>query len=473
MPQTSLPAMRVQISPIQFSRLENTRKHWLDELANFLAFPAISALPSHYRDLEANAAWLVQHLSGIGLHHAQILPGINSGKPSVYADWLLRPDKPTLLVYGHYDVQPVDPVSSWHSPPFKATFRNNRVYARGASDDKGQLFLHLKAIESYLKTSRRLPVNVKVWIEGEEEIGSPTIHAFMKRYAGLLRADAALVSDTEMISPDCPSIIYGLRGSLNAELEIIGPKHDLHSGRFGGGVHNPLQALCEILSTFHDREGRIAIAGFYDNVKKDYYQLARHQAGCSCCALKEQQIIEKLGIGTPWGEPGYSPKARMTSRPALTINGLKGGYTGPGSKAVIPSKGAAKFSFRLVPDQTPQEVEWRLKRHLARYTPKTVKARLKIGQGSNPVLLPIEHPIMHAATRAIQSGWGKAPTLTRNGGTIPVVEEIQRRLNIPIVLMGFGLPDDAIHAPNESMSLSQFFRGVETSIHFLKEAGSI
>lgn len=450
--------------------MANTRKRWLDELAEFLAFPSVSALPSHRPDIEAAAFWLAKHLSEIGLRHAQVLPGINGGYPSVYADWCFHPDKPTLLIYGHYDVQPVDPLSSWHSPPFKATLRQDKLFARGASDDKGQLFIHLKAIESLLKTTGHLPVNVKVWLEGEEEINSPTISVFLDQNLKRLNADAILISDTEMISTDCPSIIYGLRGNLIAELEVFGPKHDLHSGRYGGGVHNPLQALCEIIATFHDREGRIALKDFYRNVE-DRFLLDDSVKNCRCCNLKQQQILQDLDIEQPWGEPGYSLHERMTSRPALTINGLQGGYQGPGSKAVIPSHGSAKLSFRLVPNQTSAEVGFLLKRHLAKHTPSTVKVRLKVGQGSNPVLLPVKHPVMRAATSAVKKVWGKAPVLSRSGGTISVVEQFQKRMGVPIILMGFGLPDDDIHAPNEKISLPQFFRGIETVIHFLTEYG--
>jgi len=464
--------LQIQISPLQFSRLSQTRNAWLEELRQLLAFPSISAIPAHRRDIQANAQWLVKHLQQIGLRHAQILPGVNGGCPSVYADWCFRPGKPTLLIYGHYDVQPVDPVSAWHNPPFEATIKGENLFARGASDDKGQLFIHLKALESYLKTTGRLPVNVKVWLEGEEEINSPTLSPFLNRNLDRLLADAVLVSDTEMISEKCPSIIYGLRGNLTAELEVFGPRHDLHSGRYGGAVHNPLQALCEMLSTLHDRQGRIAIEGFYEQVRHDL-QASASSKNCSCCRLKEQKILHDLDIDTPWGEPGFSLEERMTSRPAMIINGLQGGYTGPGNKSVLPSKGSAKFSFRLVPNQTPQAVAKLLQKHIARCTPPTVKTRLKIGSGANPVILPVRHPIMKAASNALQKTWGTRPVLTRSGGTIPVVEQLRRRMKVPILVMGFGLPDDDIHAPNEKISLPQFFRGVETMIQFFAEAATL
>jgi acetylornithine deacetylase/succinyl-diaminopimelate desuccinylase-like protein len=463
---------QIKVSPVQFSRLEINRKRWLTELADFLAFPSISAIPAHRRDIHAAAEWLAMHLSTMGLRNAQVLPGINGGCPSVYADWYSYPHKPTLLIYGHYDVQPVDPVSAWDSPPFKATLAGENLFARGASDDKGQLFIHLKAIECYLKTLGHLPINIKVWLEGEEEVNSPTLPDFLRREFERLKADAILISDTEMISKNCPSIIYGLRGSLTAELEVMGPKHDLHSGRYGGIVHNPLQALCEILSGFHDRNGRIAIQGFYDRVSTTLNQTTTTQ-GCQCCSLKEQKILDDLDIITPWGEPGFSVRERMTQRPALIINSLQGGYNGPGAKAIIPNRGSAKFSFRLVPNQSPEEVADLLRHHLSRCIPPTVKTRLKIGGASKPVLLSVKHPIMSAVSKAFQITWGKSPVFTRSGGTIPVVEQFQKNFQVPIVLMGFGLPDDDIHAPNEKMNLSQFFRGIETVVYFLKEYAQI
>ncbi len=461
-------ALQIKVSPVQFSRLASSRTAWLETLSDFLAFPSISAIPSHRPDMAAAAEWLANHLARIGLRHAQVLPGIQGGCPSVYADWLLSPDKPTLLIYGHYDVQPVDPVSAWCTPPFKAALIGDSLFARGASDDKGQLFIHLNAMESYLKTWGRLPINVKIWIEGEEEINSPTASAFLMREFERLKADAVLISDTEMINADCPSIIYGLRGNLTAELEVLGPGRDLHSGRYGGGVYNPLQALCEMLASMQDRNGRVAIEGFYDRVNPVLSPDVSLQ-GCKCCQLKERQILEALQVDTPWGEPGFSLQERITSRPALTINGLQGGYNGPGAKAVIPSRGTAKFSFRLVPEQSPRHVAMLLKRHLARCTPPGVKTRLTIGKGASPVLLSLDHPVMQAVAGAFRKTWGKAPVLARSGGSLPVVEVFQKQFQVPVILMGFGLPSDAIHAPNEKISLSQFFRGIETVIYFFAE----
>lgn len=452
--------------PLCYSYQTEQRSRWLSQLAELIAFPTISALPRHRRDLKACAQWLAQHLAELGLHNAQVLPGVNRGAPSVYADWLLAPGKPTLLLYGHYDVQPVDPLKEWRTPPFKATIIGENLYARGASDDKGQLFIHLKAVESYLKTLGRLPINIKIWLEGEEEINSPNLSAFLKREAKRLQADAVLVSDTEMLGCDRPSIIYGLRGNLACEIEISGPRHDLHSGRYGGAVLNPLQALSEVVAGLHDRKGRVAIPGFYQQVRE--LESTQRQK-IRCCCKRDQQILDDLDLPAGWGEQGYSIFERMTIRPALTINGLAGGYTGPGGKSVIPSRGLARFSIRLVPNQEPEEIAQLLRRHIATVTPPAVRSRLKITGGSRPVLLPRRHPAMLAAVRAVQSTWGVPPVFTRSGGSIPLVEQLHRRLKVPVVLLGFGLPDDDIHAPNEKISLPNFFRGIETVIRFLGE----
>lgn len=453
----------VTTNSLQYSRQGGHRSRWLAELTDLIAFPTISALPKHRNDIRACAQWLARHLAEIGLQHIQVLPGVNGGHPSVYGDWLHAPGKPTLLLYGHYDVQPIDPLSEWRTSPFKATIVGDNLYARGASDDKGQLFIHLKAIESYLRTGR-LPLNIKVWLEGEEEINSPNLTAFLDRDAARLRANAVLVSDTEMLGRGKPSIIYGLRGNLSCELEVKGAKHDLHSGRYGGAVLNPLQALSDIVAGLHDRQGRIAVPRFYQRVRSLAPSEPRR---CTC--QQDKQILSDLDLSIGWGEPGYSLHQRMTSRPALTVNGLAGGYVGPGSKSVIPSRAVARFSLRLVPDQEPAEIAGLLQRYIANLTHPAVQSRLKITGGSRPVLLPTDSVVMRSAVRAVQQTWGVAPVLTRSGGTIPLVEQLHRRLQVPIVLLGFGLPDDDIHAPNEKISLSHFFRGIETVIRLFAE----
>lgn len=450
----------------QYSYRPANQERWLRELGELLAFPTISAQPQHQRDIRAAAHWLEGHLIKLGLHHAQVLPGPNGGHPSVYADWLLAPGQPTLLLYGHYDVQPVDPLREWHTPPFRATRIGQNLFARGASDDKGQFFIHLKAVESYLATTGALPINVKIWLEGEEEINSPNLAAFLDREATRLQADAVLVSDTEMIGPGRPSIIYSLRGNLAFELEVTGPRHDLHAGRYGGAVHNPLQALCEIIAGLHNQYGHVTIPGFYDRVRE---VAATERQELRCGSPGNQQIMADLDIPAGWGEKGYSLFERMTIRPALIVNGITGGYTGPGIKTVIAKSGLARLSMRLVPAQEPAEIAHLLQRHIAAVKPPAVYTKLKIMGGSSPVVIPRHHPSISAAARAIYQAWGVPPIFTRSGGTIPLVAQLQQRFSVPIILLGFGLPDDDIHAPNEKIDLSNFFRGIETIIRFLQE----
>lgn len=459
-------ATSVTNPPLQYSSQPVNRQRWLRELGKLISFPTISAQPQHRRDIEAAALWLKEHLTRLGLRHVQILPGPNGGHPSVYADWLLAPGQPTLLLYGHYDVQPVDPLREWRTPPFRATRIGQNLFARGASDDKGQFFIHLKVIESFLNTVGSLPINIKVWLEGEEEINSPNLPAFLDREATRLQADAVLVSDTEMLSQGRPSIIYGLRGNLNFELEVGGPRHDLHSGRYGGAVYNPLQALSEMIARLHDRAGRVTIPGFYDRVR-EVAPAIRQELRLTGPA--NEDILTDLDLPQGWGEEGYSLFERVTIRPALTVNGLVGGYVGPGSKSVIPKKAVARLSMRLVPDQDPLEIAHLLRRHLSAVKPPAVSNRLIITGSSPPAIIQRHHPAISAATRAIYRTWGVPPIFTRSGGTIPFVPQLQQRFGVPIILLGFGLPDDDIHAPNEKINLPNFFRGIETIIHFLQE----
>src|SRR5436309_1133098 len=453
-------------APLTYSRQSSRKDDWRNELSELLAFPSISAQPQHRRDIEAAAYWLKEHLTKLGLHHVQILSGPNGGHPSVYADCLLAPGQPRLLLDGHYDVQPVDPLKEWRTPPFQATLIGQNLFARGASDDKGQFFIHLKAIESYLATLGSLPVNVKVWLEGEEEINSPNLAAFVEREGARLQADAVLVSDTEMIGRGRPSIIYALRGNLAFELEVGGPRHDLHEGRYGGAVHNPLQAICEMIAGLHDQDGRVTIRGFYKRVREVG---ATEREELRCASATDEQIMMDLDIPMGWVEPGYSLFERITIRPALIVNGIVGGYTGPGIKTVIPKSALARLSMRLVPAQAPGDIARLLSRHIATLKPAGIYTRLKIMGGSSPVIIPQGHPALAAAARAIYHVWGVPHVFTRSGGSIPLVAQLQRRFDVPVILLGFGLPDDDIHAPNEKISLPNFFRGVETIIRFLEE----
>jgi acetylornithine deacetylase/succinyl-diaminopimelate desuccinylase-like protein len=361
-------------------------------------------------------------------------------------------------------------LSEWRSPPFEPTARNNDLYGRGACDDKGQMFAHVKALEAGLQTQGALPVNVKCLFEGEEEIGSPSLTSILQRHKKRFAADVAVMSDTRMLAPDQPALTYALRGGLSLELEVTGPRQDLHSGSFGGAVHNPLQALCEILARLHDEHHRIAIPGFYSRVRQESEGEREFMAESG---PTDEQIRWDAGVRLGWGERGYSLYEHTTIRPALSITGITGGYQGPGVKAVIPARAAAKLNFRLVPEQDPHEIEQGVRAHLARITQPTVRSTVRAFLRATPALLERSHPAMRAAARAYQQGFGAAPVFLRSGGTIPVVNTFQELLGVPTVLMGFALPDDRMHAPNEKFHLPNFYRGIATCMAFLTEIGAM
>ncbi|GIK43717.1 MAG: hypothetical protein BroJett011_75500 [Chloroflexota bacterium] len=445
---------------------------FIRELKDFVRFPSVSAQPQQAGEVRRCADWLAGRLRRIGLDQVQVIP--TARHPLVTAEWRHAPGRPTVLIYGHYDVQPADPLTEWRIPPFEPVVRDNKLYGRGASDDKGQLFCHVKALEAYLRTTGRLPVNLICLFEGEEEIGSSNLAPFIAHHRAALAADVAVISDTSIPAPNRPALTYGLRGALALELEVRGPRHDLHSGTFGGAIHNPIQVLCEIIAGLHDAHGRVAIPGFYDQVRRvepaERERLAR--AGPA-----DAHILRESGAAAGWGERAdragqpYSLYERITIRPALTINGINGGYQGPGGKGIIPARATAKISFRLVPDQNPVDIEKLFRDHIARVTPPSVQTEVRSASAARPALLNRTHPAVHAAVAAYRHGFGAAPVFLRSGGTIPVVMLLQEALNIPVVLMGFGLPDDCIHAPNEKFSLGQFYRGIATCIHFLAEVG--
>jgi acetylornithine deacetylase/succinyl-diaminopimelate desuccinylase-like protein len=443
---------------------QSHRSRFLADLADFVRFPSVSAQPKHADDVKRCASWFGSHLRRVGLEKIKVVP--TRRHPIIYAEWLHAPRLPTLLIYGHYDVQPPDPLFEWASPPFQPTIRGNNIYGRGTCDDKGQLFTHIKAIESYLRVVGRLPVNVKCLFEGEEEIGSPNLPAFIERNRRALAAHFAVVSDAPMLGANRPSLTYSVRGQLGMELEVYGPRHDLHSGNFGGAVHDPLQALCEIIAQLHDRHGRVAIPGFYDRVRR-WAETERDYMKRN--GPPDRQILRDAETEAGWGERGYSLYERVTVRPSLTINGISGGYQGVGGKAVIPARALAKLSFRLVPDQTPRETEILFRRHIARVTPLTVKSVVRSTQSANPAVIDRSHPALRAAARAYRKAFDRTPVFSRMGGSLPVVSIFQNVLAMPTVLMGFALPDDRVHAPNEKFHLPNFYRGIETSIWFLWE----
>lgn len=448
--------------------LQTQRQRFLTELCEFVRLPSVSGQPEQARDVAHCASWLAAHLQKLGLEQIQIIP--TPRHPLVYAAWHDAPTQPTVLIYGHYDVQPADPLYEWRTPPFTPTVRNGYLYGRGASDDKGQLFCHVKALEAYLKTTGRLPVNVICLFEGEEEIGSPNLKPWLLRHQAQLQADVAVISDTRFLARGRPALTYGLRGGLGLALTVGTLPRDVHSGSYGGALYNPIQVLGEIIAALHDRQGRIAIPGFYDNVRR-WSQAERafmRRQGPSDAA-----ILQSAGARLGWGEAAYTLYERTTIRPALTINGITGGYQGPGGKGIIPAQASAKISFRLVPDQEPHVVEQLVRHQIDRLTPPGVKTTVTVYQRTKPGLIDRRHPAMQAAVTAYQRGFGATPVFLRSGGSIPVVNTLQEVLGIPTVLMGFALPDDRMHAPNERFQLAQFYGGVRTCIHFLEAVGQM
>jgi acetylornithine deacetylase/succinyl-diaminopimelate desuccinylase-like protein len=435
----------------------------LAELLDFLRIPSISTRPEHNADTRAAAEWLAQELEAAGLENVRLIP--TKGHPLLYADWLHAGDAaPTVLIYGHYDVQPIDPLELWQTPPFSPVIRDDYIYARGASDDKGQVYIHIKAVEAWLKGSGQLPVNVKFILEGEEETGSPHLSAFVPGNPELLEADVALVSDTAILAPDQPAIVYGLRGMCYLFLEVTGPTRDLHSGSFGGGINNPINALAHIIARLKDEEGRILIPGFYDRVRP---LSEAERALLSRFPLDEKQWLAETGASQPWGEPEFTLVERLGARPTLDVNGIIGGYTGVGAKTVLPSAARAKISMRLVPDQDPEEIRELFSRYVAEIAHPSVQATVTAGHGAPATITDLEIPAMRAAVSAYTDVFGREPIYMREGGSIPVVSHFQNSLGLETILMGFGLPGDRIHAPNERFYLPNFYRGIETAVRFL------
>lgn len=441
------------------------RTRFLAELQQFIRFPSVSAQPRHGDDIRQCAEWLAKQCGAIGLEHVSVIS--TPRHPIVYAAWLhAPPGSPTVLIYGHYDVQPPDPLNEWRTPPFEPTVRGQDLYGRGASDDKGQLFVHVKALESFLRTSGQLPVNVKCLFEGEEEIGSPNLSAFLERNKDALAGDVAVMSDMPILAPNRPAITYAMRGGLSVELEVRGTPHDLHSGIFGGAVHNPLQALCEIIARLHDPKGRITIPSFYDRVREPRSEERSYMARIG---PSDPKILQDAHAQHGWGERGYTLYERTSIRPALTVNGITGGYQGPGVKAVIPAAAVAKLNFRLVPDQDPDEIDQLFRQYIESITPSTMHYKVRTFLSARPAVVDRNHPAIRATAFAYHKGFGAAPVFLRSGGTIPVVNLFQTMLGVPTVLMGFALPDDRLHAPNEKFHLPNFFKGINTSIYFLDE----
>ncbi|HVA33638.1 MAG TPA: dipeptidase [Candidatus Baltobacteraceae bacterium] len=437
----------------------------LEELKRWIAIPSISGDPERRADVRRCCERLVQRMHEIGLD-ARVLE--TGGHPLAYGQWLHAPGKPTLLIYGHYDVQPIDPIELWTSPPFEGTVRDGKIFGRGAVDDKGQVLMHLAAIDAHLRTRGRLPVNVKVVIEGEEEIGSPNFDAAVERYREQFVADAAVISDTAVYAEDVPSLTTSVRGLVHWEVTVQGPSDDLHSGYYGGVVRNPIEALAAILAGLKDADDRVTVPGFYDGVDEMEPWLA---AELLALPYDEAAQARELGVPLLAGERGRSPLERMWYRPTLECNGIWGGYSGPGSKTIVPSWAKAKLSARLVGEQDPHHVRRIVAEHVERSAPQGVRVDVSDAGEVRPIVIPREHPVVAAAARAMEAGFGKKPVFIGTGGSIGPVATFDRILSLPQVLIGVGLPDDRIHAPNEKFDLKQFFGGIKTMAALYDEVG--
>lgn len=445
------------------------REQFLEGLKTFLRIPSISTSPEHTGDVRRAAEFVAGELRAAGLDNVELLerPGRN---PLVYADWLKAAGKPTLLFYGHYDVQPPDPLDEWTSPPFEPEVRNGNIYARGSSDDKGQTYILIKAVEGYLATHGKLPVNVRFLIEGEEEVGGEHIEEYVSQRPARLKSDCAIVCDTEMFAPDLPTICVGLRGIVYGEIHVQSSDHDLHSGVYGGAAPNAIQAAAEIICALKDRQGRIHIPGFTDSV-----QLPSEEEKAAWARLpfnEEEYRVKEVGSTELTGEPGYSVFDRTWARPTFEVHGIRGGFTGDGAKTVIPARAVIKVSTRLVPNQKPAEVIEQLKAAVKAATPKGCTAEFRTVHGAEASLTDPKNPFVQAAARSLAQSFGSETVYIRSGGSIPVVGLFDRYLGIPSVLMGFGLPDDNLHAPNEKFHLPNFYRGIEAVAGYLEALGN-
>jgi acetylornithine deacetylase/succinyl-diaminopimelate desuccinylase-like protein len=453
-------------SAVAFATQNHSR--FVIELRELLRIPSISTLPEHKGDCRRAAEFLASELKRIGIENVRLIE--TEGHPLVYGDWLHAAEKPTALVYGHYDVQPTDPIDEWTSPPFEPTERNGNIYARGAVDDKGQVWAQVKALESLIAANKGLPLNVRVLFEGEEEVGGEGIAAYVSSKPDDLKADFALVSDTELFADGLPTLCVGLRGMIYTELEVRGAKTDLHSGMYGGAAPNPFVALAHIIAKLKDENGHILIPGFYDDVvPPGPEELA---AWKSLPFDEEHYRKTEVGSSKLVGESGYTVLERTWARPTLDVHGMPGGFTGAGAKTVIPAKAVAKVSMRLVPNMTPAKAFALYKSYVEKISPAGVELDVRLIHSGDACLIPVNNKYIQAATRALHEVWGKDTVFIRSGGSIPIVGDFDRNLGLPSVMMGFGLPDDNIHAPNEKFKLQNFELGIRSLIRFMEEAGS-
>ncbi len=446
------------------SYLDTNKDRYLKELTEFLSIPSVSSQSTHNSDTRRCAEWVASQMRTIGMQNVKIYE--TPGHPIVCSEWMGAPGKPTILFYGHYDVQPVDPLNLWTSPPFQASIRGGDLFARGSADDKGQIYIHFKAIEAYMKNGGKLPVNIKMVIEGEEEVGSANLENFVKDHKEMLSGDLVLISDSAMFKRGVPSVCYGLRGLAYMEVELTGPNTDLHSGSFGGSVHNPIQALSEMIASLHDKNGKITIPGFY----KDVRPLSKEERNAyKKLPWNDKQYAKDLGVKELYGEKGFTTLERLWARPTLECNGIWGGYTGEGAKTVLPAKAFAKISMRLVPDQKSGKAAKLFEKHFKSIAPKAVDVKVRALHGGEAAITPIDSPGVRAAVSALEKGFGKKPLYQREGGSIPIVVQFKEILGLDTVLLGFGLPDENAHAPDEHINLDNFFGGMRTSAHFYNE----
>lgn len=450
------------------SFIDKNRQRFVDELAEWVKIPAISSDPSHVKDMQKNAEFLRGHLAALGADVAEVWP--TKGHPAVFAEWKHAPGAPTLLVYGHHDVQPVDPLPEWISPPFEPAVREGRMWGRGVVDDKGQVMIHANAIEAFVKTKKKLPINLKLIVEGEEEIGSENLDELMRANASRLAADFVCVSDTAMFGRGIPSLCVGLRGLMYLEVTVEGPKADLHSGSFGGGVANPANVLARMIAKLHDDDGKVTVPGFYDNVVE---LTAAERSEIQSLPFDEKEWLASTGAPAVSGEKGFSTLERVWARPTLDVNGIWGGFQGEGAKTIIPARASAKISCRLVPHQEPEEIERKVADCLKRLAPPGVKVRVEYMHGGRPYLAPTDHPVFDVAKRAFTRAFGRPTVFIREGGSIPFVRTIADATGKPCLLMGFGQPDENAHAPNEWLDLENFHLGIKSAAYLYDELSRI
>ncbi len=449
---------------IVLNYLKDNLENYLEELKEYLKIPSVSALPAHKDDMLRCAEFASKKLKDAGMNEVKIFP--TEGHPIVYGEWLEKPGKPTVLIYGHYDVQPVDPLNLWKNPPFDPVISDGKIWARGANDNKGQHFVHVKAVEAFFKTLNELPLNVKFILEGEEEVGSESLVKFLKQQKELLKCDTVLISDTSMYAKGVPTITYGLRGLLYMEVEVVGPDKDLHSGSFGGAVANPINELAKIISKLHDQNGRVTVPNFYKNVLK---LSKKERENFKALKLSDKQYAKEVGVKELQGEKGFSTLERLWARPTLDCNGIIGGFTDEGAKTVLPSKVTAKISMRLIPDQDPVKIAKEFSRYVKSLAPKSVKVDVRTLHYGYGVVVPIESKAIAAGATAVSKAFGKKTFFTREGGSIPVVVDFVNQLKAPAVLMGLGLDSDDIHSPNEHFLVENFEKGLYASALFIDE----